>query len=214
MNSKRQTIWLVSMLSLMVVLSAYYLFTEDVNEIDTAAPTGTFTSEEIVIDDITAQETADEEVAEEYVADVSAEPGAEEDVAASTSEDANILEMLEQGSNLTAEDYFATMQMERNENFDKEYEKLMTIITEGDAEAQAKAYEDMHALEEKDNKISQLEEQLMQEYSHALVSEQNGTWKVSIKADSLEKSDAASIANMLIKELGVHQSDIVINMVH
>ncbi len=29
MNSKRQTIWLVSMLSLMVVLSAYYLFTED-----------------------------------------------------------------------------------------------------------------------------------------------------------------------------------------
>lgn len=29
MNTKRQTIWLVSMLSLMVVLSAYYLFTED-----------------------------------------------------------------------------------------------------------------------------------------------------------------------------------------
>ncbi|MDR0267046.1 SpoIIIAH-like family protein [Paenibacillus sp.] len=29
MNSKRQTIWLVSMLSLMVMLSAYYLFTED-----------------------------------------------------------------------------------------------------------------------------------------------------------------------------------------
>lgn len=30
MNNKRQTIWLVSMLSLMVILSAYYLFTEDV----------------------------------------------------------------------------------------------------------------------------------------------------------------------------------------
>ncbi|KUP21400.1 SpoIIIAH-like family protein [Paenibacillus sp. DMB5] len=29
MKGKRQTIWLVSMLSLMVVLSAYYLFTED-----------------------------------------------------------------------------------------------------------------------------------------------------------------------------------------
>lgn len=29
MNNKRQTVWLVSMLSLMVVLSAYYLFTED-----------------------------------------------------------------------------------------------------------------------------------------------------------------------------------------
>ncbi|EFM09879.1 mutants block sporulation after engulfment (stage III sporulation) [Paenibacillus curdlanolyticus YK9] len=31
MNTKRQTIWLVSMLSLMVILSAYYLFTEDLN---------------------------------------------------------------------------------------------------------------------------------------------------------------------------------------
>lgn len=29
MNNKRQTIWLVSMLSLMVILSAYYLFTDD-----------------------------------------------------------------------------------------------------------------------------------------------------------------------------------------
>lgn len=29
MNNKRQTVWLVSMLSLMVILSAYYLFTED-----------------------------------------------------------------------------------------------------------------------------------------------------------------------------------------
>lgn len=31
MNTKRQTVWLVSMLSLMVVLSAYYLFTQDVD---------------------------------------------------------------------------------------------------------------------------------------------------------------------------------------
>lgn len=37
MNTKRQTIWLVSMLSLMVVLSAYYLFTEDVSKLDLAA---------------------------------------------------------------------------------------------------------------------------------------------------------------------------------
>lgn len=29
MNNKRQTIWLVSMLSLMVILSAYYLFTDE-----------------------------------------------------------------------------------------------------------------------------------------------------------------------------------------
>ncbi|WP_040951345.1 SpoIIIAH-like family protein [Gorillibacterium massiliense] len=37
MNSKRQTIWLVSMLSLMVVLSAYYLFTEDSSKLNSSA---------------------------------------------------------------------------------------------------------------------------------------------------------------------------------
>ncbi|MBC8079600.1 MAG: SpoIIIAH-like family protein [Gorillibacterium sp.] len=37
MNSKRQTIWLVSMLSLMVVLSAYYLFTDDVDKLNSAS---------------------------------------------------------------------------------------------------------------------------------------------------------------------------------
>ncbi|MFH5184855.1 SpoIIIAH-like family protein [Paenibacillus sp. TAB 01] len=41
MNAKRQTIWLVSMLSLMVVLSAYYLFTEDVNNLQLSTATDT-----------------------------------------------------------------------------------------------------------------------------------------------------------------------------
>ncbi|MFE5322902.1 SpoIIIAH-like family protein [Paenibacillus sp. NPDC056579] len=50
MNSKRQTIWLVSMLSLMVVLSAYYLFTEDVNKLDfNATGTAEPTAKEIVV---------------------------------------------------------------------------------------------------------------------------------------------------------------------
>lgn len=48
MNSKRQTIWLVSMLSLMVVLSAYYLFTEDANELELNTASGTQTKEIII----------------------------------------------------------------------------------------------------------------------------------------------------------------------
>ncbi|WP_028548782.1 SpoIIIAH-like family protein [Paenibacillus sp. UNC451MF] len=51
MNTKRQTIWLVSMLSLMVVLSAYYLFTEDVNKLDmsSSSTTNSPTAKEIVV---------------------------------------------------------------------------------------------------------------------------------------------------------------------
>ncbi|KRE33340.1 SpoIIIAH-like family protein [Paenibacillus sp. Soil724D2] len=50
MNAKRQTIWLVSMLSLMVVLSAYYLFTEDVNKLDLATTETINKSQEVKID--------------------------------------------------------------------------------------------------------------------------------------------------------------------
>jgi stage III sporulation protein AH len=44
MNAKRQTIWLVSMLSLMVVLSAYYLFTEDSGSVDLTTASGSVSS--------------------------------------------------------------------------------------------------------------------------------------------------------------------------
>ncbi|MDF2651052.1 MAG: stage sporulation protein [Paenibacillus sp.] len=50
MNAKRQTIWLVSMLSLMVVLSAYYLFTEDVNKLDLATTETINKTQEVKID--------------------------------------------------------------------------------------------------------------------------------------------------------------------
>ncbi|MEW9699135.1 SpoIIIAH-like family protein [Paenibacillus sp. SI8] len=50
MNAKRQTIWLVSMLSLMVVLSAYYLFTEDVNKLDLASTDTAAQTQEVKID--------------------------------------------------------------------------------------------------------------------------------------------------------------------
>ncbi|MGG1551667.1 SpoIIIAH-like family protein [Paenibacillus ferrarius] len=50
MNAKRQTIWLVSMLSLMVVLSAYYLFTEDVNKLDLVTTEQTSGSQAVTID--------------------------------------------------------------------------------------------------------------------------------------------------------------------
>lgn len=51
MNTKRQTIWLVSMLSLMVVLSAYYLFTEDVSklEMSSSSTINSPTAKEIVV---------------------------------------------------------------------------------------------------------------------------------------------------------------------
>ena len=53
MNTKRQTVWLVSMLSLMVILSAYYLFTEDVNKSDDLLTDGTAQQQEQVVTNAT-----------------------------------------------------------------------------------------------------------------------------------------------------------------
>lgn len=59
MNNKRQTIWLVSMLSLMVILSAYYLFTNDsgpsappIAESNQGDNQQTGTTEELVLNEV------------------------------------------------------------------------------------------------------------------------------------------------------------------
>ncbi|WP_058303715.1 SpoIIIAH-like family protein [Gorillibacterium timonense] len=83
MNSKRQTIWLVSMLSLMVVLSAYYLFTEDVDKLkNTADPAQT---EQVSVNhdqtDAAAANTG-KAAADQTVADPTAQDQAAQDQAA------------------------------------------------------------------------------------------------------------------------------------
>lgn len=54
MNSKRQTVWLVSMLGLMVVLSAYYLFTDEAEQIPgvETAETETGGENEIIVEGV------------------------------------------------------------------------------------------------------------------------------------------------------------------
>lgn len=79
MNNKRQTIWLVSMLSLMVVLSAYYLFTDDPGstpppvadstQADGAGPgvqgaDGAGNPDELVINEIVEEGTSEEPATE------------------------------------------------------------------------------------------------------------------------------------------------------
>ncbi len=105
MNTRRQTVWLVSMLGLMVVLSAYYLFTDEADQIPVATEQTaqneiivegvgmmdpTAAQQDVTIDDIeTLEESAAAEgTAEEKAdgtADGAANPAAADDA---TTEDA------------------------------------------------------------------------------------------------------------------------------
>ena len=82
MNNKRQTIWLVSMLSLMVILSAYYLFTGDpapssppIADSTQASGQDAAASDEIVVSEVVDGADGDSGAADPTGSDPSAQAG-------------------------------------------------------------------------------------------------------------------------------------------
>jgi stage III sporulation protein AH len=156
MNTKRQTIWLVSMLSLMVVLSAYYLFTEDVNSLNFTA-TGAKTKEVVVTGLTPAEgEAAKKEAAPAPAAEAKSEApadGAKADPKASSTKtdqpsaaktdaaaqpassksgaatEAQILQQVQASVQAkSGSDFFVNLLMKRQEDMTKQMEKLMAVI--------------------------------------------------------------------------------------
>jgi stage III sporulation protein AH len=165
-KKNKQTVWLVSMLSLMVVLSAYYLFTDDMNT-KKIAKTAAWNR---VVDDQVSVET-------------------------------------------TGDDYFANVQMERDEQQEAEFNRLMDTL---DKSSDATATETMKTLENLQNtseKVTALEEQFADEYKNAVITEKDGNWHVSIQKSNLKKTDAVSIIERVMAELKVQPSHITIHTI-
>lgn len=197
MNSKRQTVWLVSMLSLMVVLSAYYLFTDDVEDMDYASgglagDEVTLEHQELDFDDPLASlegdgNKSDEQILQEF-------------------------DSIETWNN----DYFTSLQWERLEKHAREQESLMAQINTEDGEAAmaptAEVYTELEQLDTQYDKIIDMEERLMQDYENVFMSEEEGRWTVALKADQLERSQAVSIVDMIAQELNVHPGKIALEL--
>ncbi|WP_284640435.1 SpoIIIAH-like family protein [Paenibacillus silviterrae] len=247
MNTKRQTVWLVSMLSLMVVLSAYYLFTEDVNDLNFNA-TGT-TSKEVVVTGLEPKTNAAPQAApaaedkKQAPADAAktdpkadpkasstktdqpsaAQPDGKSGAAAQpvssnqASSDAKIIQQVQASAQAkSGSDYFVNLQMKRNEEFTKQFEKLMAIIVEpakNSAEATAKAQEDLRKLEDLEAKFTNLEETLLKDFPQAVVTQEAGKYKVTVQATKLEKSQALSIADKTMEQLAIGPDNIAITYV-
>jgi stage III sporulation protein AH len=58
-----------------------------------------------------------------------------------------------------------------------------------------------------------IEEMLGKNYKNVIVTEDSGKWKVSVQADKLEKSEAVSIVDLVMTELGATQDKIVVERV-
>ncbi|UUZ79562.1 SpoIIIAH-like family protein [Paenibacillus sp. P26] len=304
MNNKRQTIWLVSMLSLMVVLSAYYLFTEDVDKLDFNAKGAVPKEVTISAGELDSHPNTGTGAAAQTGAATDAKPGTKPEAqpdtrsegktetksegktegksegkseskpdsrsegktetkqegksegkpegksdgktspstdtskqttpsadpkasstktdtpssaqpvskaASDSSADAKVLEKM-QSKATSGTDYFVGLQMKRNEDMSKQVEQYITILadTTQTKEAAAKAEADMRKLQDLETKMTNLEETLMKDYHQAVVTQDSGKYKVTVQANKLEKSQALSIADLTMKELGIGPESISI----
>lgn len=214
MNNRRQTIWLVSMLSLMVILSAYYLFTED-------APSTTKTADKagIQVQDNTGagSKTGGVEVSEvdglagddanaaqsDGTSKDASAGGASGDDSSISPEDAAVLEQL---NSQTGRAYFDQIQLQRDNEFSQESERLNAIIANTSKytlDQASEAREELSRLEDTEERISSLETKLNGDYGNAVVEEDNNNYKVVVQADKLDKVEAVSIVETAMKELNV-----------
>jgi stage III sporulation protein AH len=196
MYTKRQTVWLVSMLSLMVVLSAYYLFTEDVNELNPEATQVTLNEVKIDQKDISKLD------AEKIIKETAA--AQDKQNASSTQVDAEVLKKMTTAA-ASGREYFDSMQMKKIEDLAQQSEKWMKVISDSKAKVEdsTKAQEEMYRLSELEAKLTNIEELLMKDFANAVVLPDNSKYKVIVQANKLEKSQAVSIVDLVMTEMQV-----------
>lgn len=257
MRSKRQTVWLVSMLSLMVLLSAYYLFTEDSPQAPSQVADGqevttmdNSTTKETVLDDtlsdgneVIVTEVASDDgesavtdennnagsfdeaegVTEEGTKDSTVDPSSNESNAGETTDnppsdptakDEDVLKQLEyQGT--SGADTLTAYQFQRSEQNMKKQDELLQAINDENKtlDEAALAQKELSALEEKEERIYDIEEKLQQKYSNAVVQESDNKYKVVVLSDKLEAKEAVTIMDLVIKELGVSQDKVSVQYI-
>jgi stage III sporulation protein AH len=229
MNTRRQTVWLVSMLGLMVVLSAYYLFTDEVDQM----PVGTeqtvsnevvvegvglmdptAAQQQVTIDDIATLEGAGEQATEGNGTDTNVDATAE---ATSSEEAVTNEEVLEQVANQSGADAITTMQITRDSNFSKQLEELTVAMTDEEAtDAQiAEAFNKHNALMDLEAKLIAFEEKLLGNYEDIAVmyDQEKEHFTVHVLAAQLEKSEAVAIVTQAMNELNIaiHQISVKLN---
>lgn len=218
MNTKRQTVWLVSMLSLMVVLSAYYLFTEDVSTSPDLLTEGT--KQEQPVDgatEVTAGSGAknDEVVINEVTQEGAVEGELTGDAAKAAAEaDAQALEQVEaQG---LASNVFDEIQLKRDQANAEEESRLMAELgdTKKDPDAAMQAMEQLDQLEEKNTKVTSLEEELAKTYKSVIITPQAGDkYKVVVQNEKVDKSQADDILVKVVGALNLKAEQVSVQFV-
>lgn len=223
MNGKRQTIWLVSMLSLMVLLSAYYLFTEGVGKLkDVTQAQEQPTQVKVDLSELGKDgEKSETDAAgkKDGKSDTKTEgkdstaSGKQQDDSKAASTDAQVLEKMEQKK--TGKEFFDQQLMKRNEVMQKEATRLMEIANDSKKtpEEVSKAEQDLKAIQDTVARVANVEDSLNKDFKNAVVVQEDNKWKVTIQANKLEKSQAVSIVDRIMKELKIGPEKVVVQYI-
>ncbi|MCK2016686.1 SpoIIIAH-like family protein [Peribacillus frigoritolerans] len=188
---KKQTVWLLTMLSLVVVLSVYYLTAPEENAADMTA------TEQM------EQEENKTESKTENKAETKGETKSEKETSKNT-----------EGSSVTiaSGDEFESLRMQIEDERAKLNEELTAKMgnTELSAEERDEAYAKIEQLSETKVKENIIENLIVaMDYNAALVRVDGTDVKVSVKADKQTKTEANNIIRLVRKEVSDAQNVVV-----
>ncbi|WP_079708535.1 SpoIIIAH-like family protein [Paraliobacillus ryukyuensis] len=177
---KKQTVWLLTMLSLMIVLSVYYM-NQNANG-DLA----------FINDDLTEEETTTGNV-----------DGSTKDT---VTEGTDIVTDTTEGTASETDDLFTTIRMDVEESRSVRMEQLEEIVASSATSTEEKneAYDEMEQIDQLSSKELIVEETLKADkgYQDVLVRTEDEDVIVTVKADELSDSEANNIMQTIYDEFG------------
>lgn len=204
---KKQTVWLLTMLSLIVVLSVYYVTSPDQIPGDEVAyvgdeENGEMTLEQMPHDDQGSVVDMEEELAEamEGESEEGEAAGSEEEAAGSEEEAAS-----ETLSNAAGNDTFSTIRMDLQASRDRMAEELTQIVASADASAlmKSEAHDKRMELQRLAQNEATLETLIKAKgYEDVLVMTEEDRVRVIVQTDELSRAEANEIYHMTFDQLG------------
>ncbi|MFS0822793.1 SpoIIIAH-like family protein [Bacillus sp. 1P02SD] len=178
---KKQTVWLLTMLSLVVVLSVYYITTPENNNNNVAV------------------EQDEQKDNEKENVETSTENKDGASVTVEEDEDGNVI------SSVASDDMFAALRLEIDEYRSKVRSNLedQTASTELTADQKLKAYDELKKLDDIETKEKIIEMLIKgNNYEDALVRVEGDKIKITVKAKESSKKAANDILRLVRSELG------------
>ncbi|MCL7746140.1 SpoIIIAH-like family protein [Halalkalibacter alkaliphilus] len=186
---KKQTVWLLTMLSLIIVLSVYYV----------QSP-GPVPGEQVAFDELQEDSDMDlEEMAEGDANEVVVNIAEELDEAEAEETDSGVI------SSISTNEAFATIRMELQASRDRMAEEYTQIVASQDASAEMKsqAHDKSIELQRLSQKEHQLETLIIAKgFEDALVMAEEDQVRVIIQTEELSREQANEILSMTYDHLG------------